>query len=65
MRHEEHLDARHVITSERFERDVMQAANKIKSRKNVRLREKTVIYQPHEVQVVRTFLDVPDRALRN
>lgn len=65
MRHQGHLAAYHVITSERFEPDVMQAVRGLKSRSNVRLRSKQTILQPFEVQVVRTFLDVPDRCLRS
>jgi len=65
MRHQGHLAVHHVITSERFEPNVMQAIRGLKSRLNVRVRSKQTILQPLQVQVVRTFLDVPDRSLRS
>jgi len=64
-RQQVHLGAHHVITSQRFEPNVMQAVRGLRARLNVRVRSKQTILQPLEVQVVRTFLDVPDRLLRN
>ena len=55
----------HVITSERFEPHIMSAVRGLASRLNVRVRSKQTIFQPWEVDVVRTFLDVPDRSLRS
>jgi len=65
MREHGHLTVHQVITSERFESNIMQAVRGLRSRLNVRLRKKQVILQPLEVEVARTFLDVPDRSLRN
>ena len=59
------LGDHHVITSERCEPNVMQAVRGLRARLNVRVRSKQTILQPLEVPVVRTFLDVPDRLLRN
>lgn len=65
MRQHGILAARHVITSERFEPSIMQAVRGLRSRLNVRLRSKQTILEPLETEVVRTFLDVPDFALRS
>jgi len=65
MRHRERLTAHHVITSERFEPDVMRAVNGLRSRLDVRVKQRMTIYEPLQVEEVRTFLDVPARALRS
>jgi hypothetical protein len=65
MRQQGCLAVHHVITSERFEPDVMQAVSGLKSRLNVRLKSKQTIVQPLEVEVVRTFLDVPEHSVRS
>jgi len=65
IRHEGRLAVHHVITSERFEPNIMQAVRGLKSRLNVRVRSKQTIFEPHAVEVVRTFLNVPERALRS
>jgi len=59
------LTAMHVITSERFEPNVMQATRGLRSRLNIRVKRKQTVLQPLEVQVKRTFLHVPDVALRS
>eukprot|EP00928_Gymnodinium_smaydae_P099645 TRINITY_DN9569_c0_g1_i1.p1 TRINITY_DN9569_c0_g1~~TRINITY_DN9569_c0_g1_i1.p1 ORF type:complete len:590 (-),score=47.84 TRINITY_DN9569_c0_g1_i1:229-1998(-) len=60
-----HLRPHHVITTERYESKVAQVISKLPSRSNVRLRRKMPIFNPHTVQVTRTFLEVPERMLRN
>lgn len=43
----------------------MQVVHGLRSRLNVRLRSKQIIVEPLEIEVVRTFLDVPDWSLRS
>ena len=43
----------------------MQVVHGLRSRLNVHLRSKQIIVEPLEIEVVRTFLDVPDRSLRS
>jgi len=59
------LRANHIISSQRFEPAVMRVLSSLRSRLNARLRRTTTVLQPHEPQVFRTFLHVPERLLRN
>lgn len=60
-----HLGKQHVIVSAVFDLPLQQVIAQLPSRANVRERDRKVLFNPHQFQVSRTFVHIPDQIQRD